>query len=106
LVVLLLTLLPFVVDFTPFCCSLCVVLTQGLGAMHEGESEESERARDIFVNFEFVDGDDHVSKIPVFAVKSRGRQRRLKSVGRTRRLRREGQGREFIINGSRCRAPN
>jgi hypothetical protein len=55
--------------------------------MHEVESEESKRARErgILVNFEFGNCDKHVSKIPVFAVKSRGRQRRLKSVGRTRR---------------------
>ena len=52
--------------------------TQGLGAMHKGESKECERAREknILVNFQFGDGDEHVSKIPVFTGKSRGRQRR------------------------------
>jgi len=46
--------------------------------MHKGESKECERAREknILVNFQFGDGDEHASKIPVFADKSRGRQRR------------------------------
>ncbi len=85
------TLLLFVVH--------CVVLTQVLGAMHEVESEESKRVRErgILFNFEFGDCDKHVSKIPVFAVKSRGRQRRLKSVGRTRRQR-KGRSSERVYH--------
>ena len=49
-----------------------------LGGDAQGERARSARAREknILVNFQFGDGDEHVSKIPVFTGKSRGRQRR------------------------------